>query len=916
MDKNLLEKIFRYNIYWLSDQKNFGDTIIQKVEGAAERLAEKFFTGEEIRDYRYQKGIPNYIKGSLIDNSNSLAVKESLRSKIYQTDIAEQFLKFSDYCVVNDFMRYKECGEDRLSRPLITFIAPKETATKLKYLDKQELKYEYLSIDYKNIQDSVDEKRKDKPDMYRFNTMSDKFNNYVKQATPDGNGDYFYYIPTELGRIKITDKQRIRVKDNFGTLRAEFAAKRTSYFSTQSQIRDTKKEIEEIEKDKNKSKTDKEDEIKNLKDDIKSKEKDLKNFGNDIESEILRRKLSQLVVKDEYRLLSDYEYKGIMERFKTRTETKLKVKIDLEEWSFCIVFSPLWCDNEHIPPEKSKVSLLQYLVNNPGDINSSFNTKENSGSIDFTLLYFLTTTFQQPKISQVDSFYKLGELDNFNIVMTAFRKYPNGGYWVKKIVKEEGIFKEKTEGPYTMKEAEIRASILKNIMALRDVDVAKVFTFKELGCDNNLLEIESNTEIDNYITIKNRYSPPKGSSLFCLIKGYVEVVYFDRTTLTKKFRKFSDHAINAGMKYFGTMDHLIYYNPDSKSSIRKAGELKQLLIDKDEYISDHFLWLIDSVLGKENKRGEEPDVLPFNILSEFQKKGKIEYEGLEKLYRLIENYECPDNRLGISFDNFIEAIGEDHISTYRNKDYDIRKELKIGVLENMLDEKEKKFKISKNYDGTWEVGMHRYREKLKDIKLISVKDIKDCVGYLEVKFKDRKDKSWDIDKLNLISNDQFFNNETVLICLTLFISKAFGVKTVILDNNEGSLDCDTSIMIHYYHIYYLGIGNFETFEEIGFMIENYSEYKEVLDNLKSTTLINFAIENKLDMKIDKQIENLTIEEFCKQYIDSNRCYSKNNLTILNEISKYIQNIIILNVFIDLDGISFDHLKQYIKSSKF
>ena len=916
MDKNLQEKIFRYNIYWLSDQKKFGDVFIQKVEGAAERLAERFFSGEELRDHRYQKSIPNYIKGSLIDNENSLALKESLRSKVFQSDISEQFLNLSDYCVVNDFMRYKECEEDLLSRPLITFIAPKETATKLKYLDKQELKYEYLSLDYKNLQDSVEEKRKNKPDMYRFNTMSDKFNNFVKQAVPDGNGDYFYYIPTELGKIRITDKQRIRVKDNFGTLRAQFASKRTQYFATQSSIKDERKEIEKIEKDNVKSKLDKEEEIKKLKESIEKKIKDLKDFGKDLESENLRRSLSQLVVKDEYRLLSDYEYKGIMERFKTRAETKLNVKIDLEDWSFCIVFSPLWCDNQNIPPEKSKVSLLQYLVNNPSDINSSFNVKENSASIDFTLLYFLTSTFQQPKISQVDSFYKLGELDNFNIVMTAFRKYPNGGYWVKKIVKEEGIFKEKTEGPYTMKEAEIRTEILKNIMTLEDLEVANVFTFKELVCDNNLLDLDSDSQIDRYVSIKNRYSPPKGSALFCLIKGYTEVVYFDKTTLTKKFRKFSDHAINAGMKYFGTLDYLIYYNPDSNSSVRKAGEIKQLLLDKEDYTSDHFLWLIDAVLGKENKRGEEPDVLPFNILSAFQKKGKIEYEGLEKLYTLIENYECPDNRLGISFDNFTEAIGEEYISTYRNKDYDIRKELRVGVLENMLDEKEKKFRISKSYNNTWEVGMHRFREKLKDIKLISVKDIKDCAGYLEVKFKDRKDKSWDIDKLNLISNDQFFNNETVLICLTLFVSKAFGVKTVILDNREKSLDCDTSIMIHYYHIYYLGKGNFETFEEIGFMIENYSEYKVLLDSLKQVTLINFAIENKLDMKIDKQIENFTIEQFCKEYIDSDICYSKNNLEILNEISNYIQTIIRLNVFIDLDGISFEHLKQYIKSSKF
>ena len=327
MDKNLLEKIFRYNIYWLSDQKKFGDTIIQKVEGAAERFAEKFFTGEQLRDYRYQKGTPDYVKGSLIDNANSLALKESLRSKIFQTDVGEQFLKLSDYCIVNDFMRYKECGEDRLSRPLITFIAPKEFATKLRYLDKQELKYEYLSLDYKNLQDTVDEKRTDKPDMYRFNTMSDKFNNFLKQAVPDGNGDYFYYIPTELGKIKITDKQRIRVKDNFGSLRAKFAAKRTSYFEIQNKIRDSRKEIQEIEKDNSKSKSEKEDEIKKIKDDIKIKEKDLKNFGDNAELEKIKRSLSQLVVKDEYKLLSDYEYKGIMDRFKTRAETKLKVKI-------------------------------------------------------------------------------------------------------------------------------------------------------------------------------------------------------------------------------------------------------------------------------------------------------------------------------------------------------------------------------------------------------------------------------------------------------------------------------------------------------------------------------------------------------------------------------------------------------------
>ena len=108
---------------------------------------------------------------------------------------------------------------------------------------------------------------------------------------------------------------------------------------------------------------------------------------------------------------------------KLGAETKLNVKIDLDEWSFCIVFSPLWCDNETIPNNRTALSLLRYLVNNPSDILSSFNKKENSASIDFSLLYYLSSTFKQPKISQIDSFYKLGELNNFNIVLRAFKEY-------------------------------------------------------------------------------------------------------------------------------------------------------------------------------------------------------------------------------------------------------------------------------------------------------------------------------------------------------------------------------------------------------------------------------------------------------------------------------------------------------------
>ena len=77
-----------------------------------------------------------------------------------------------------------------------------------------------------------------------------------------------------------------------------------------------------MKKDKNKTNLDKEEETKKLEKEIEEQNKFLKDFGKDADSEKLRRSLSQLVVKDEYRILSDYEYKGIMERFKTRAETK------------------------------------------------------------------------------------------------------------------------------------------------------------------------------------------------------------------------------------------------------------------------------------------------------------------------------------------------------------------------------------------------------------------------------------------------------------------------------------------------------------------------------------------------------------------------------------------------------------------
>ena len=891
MDDDMINRIFKYNIYWLSDEKSVRDYIVQKADSLGKELENIFLSGKDIRDLRGRNKIPNYIKGSLIDNSDSLELKEALRSKLFTVDITKIFVELNKYCVIDSIYRYKQCDSYSLSRPLITLITTKENSKKLVYLKSQSLKFEYISIDYEKVKYAPSEsKRKSKPSILQYRTMSNSFNNYLSRSKneKDPDGDFFYYIPTELRRKKISGN----IKDYRGSLGNLTQQKRRK--------RELIQEMKLLEKDIRKA---------GLLEDYREKYKlegELQSKNNELEN------MRQLVVKKEFRLESDYEYKKMLERFKLRVDNKLKTSLNLDEWSYCVIFSPQWCDTEHYPKtEKGGIDMLYYLNEVFKGIDS-FNIKEKADSIDYSLLYFVKSCFEGPKLPAPSLYRKIDELTNFDVVMRGFQEFPNGGYWIKKIEKEKRTYKEKTEGPYSLKDADTRVAILKNITYLEDVDVARYYTFEELVCNDDLTEVEPSDEIGRYVSPKDRYYPPAGASLFCLVKGSTEIVLISRKGLTTRFRKFSDYAINSGMRFITTIYFLIFYNPDSYSSSRKASELRSLIRIRDNYNDDEFLWLMDEITGRIEKRGKEPDVKPFAILSEYQAKGKMIYDGFKELFSLIEGTPCKENRRGNSFDNFKEAFGDRYLTRYRNREFQIRRELRFSVLQDEEDDKPKKFRITKNYDGTYEVGMHRIRRNFKDIHLSSVKDINEkCIGYLDTKFKDVKDKSWEVGKLNIISRDDNFNNEIVLMCLNLFIAKAFGVLKVFLDNRLRNSECQSDIMYHYYHIHYVGLGDFQAFEEIGFMIQNFEEYRKMIDDIKGKTILEFVAGNALDVKVGDEVKDETLENFCKDFVETEDCFTRENLILINQISAHIQNRIQLNIVIDLEEVSFDHLLKYI-----
>lgn len=893
MDDDMINKIFKYNIYWLSDEKNVRDYIVEKADSIGREIENIFMTGKQIRDIRAKRGVPRYIKGSLIDNSDSIELKEAVRSKFFSADITKIFVELNRFCVVDSIYRYKQCDSYSLSRPLITLITTKENAKKLRYLKNQTLKFEYLAIDYEKVRySSKESKRKNKPSPLQYRTMSDNFNNFLSRSVneTDPDGDLFYYIPTELERKKISN-----TKNFMGSLGNISKRKREALTDRNNQIKRLERSIQTAKI------TGKYGEEKRLKDQLDS-------LLESNKSQSLR----QLVVKKDFRLESDYEYKKILERFKVRVDDKLKMNLNLDEWSYCVVFSPLWCDSENFPrTEKGGIDLLSYISESFKGIKS-FNALEKPQSIDYSLLYFLKSCFESPKLPTPALYVKVDELKNFDVVLRGFKEFPNGGYWIKKIVKEKGIYKEKTEGPYSIQDADNRVGILKNIMYLDDVDVARYYTFDELVCNDDLTEIEPSDEIGRYVLPKHRYYPPAGASLFCLIKGMTEVVLINREGLTTAFKKFSDYAINSGMRYISTENFYIFFNPDSHTSVRKAGELRALLRIREKYTPDEFLWLIDEIIGRKEKRGTKPNNRPFAILSEYQTSGRMVYDGFKELFSLIDGVPCHDGRLDQSFSNFRESFGNRYMTTYRNKEFQIRKELRFSVLQDEEDTKPKKFRITRNYNETYEVGLHRIRKNFKDIHLSSVRDIgRDCVGYLNIKFKDAKDKTWEVGKLNLLSMDDNFNNEIVLMCLNLFVAKAFGVEKVVLDNRLRNSDCQTDIMYHYYHIHYVAVGDFKMFSEIGFTVENFQEYENLVNNIRDKKILEFVAENELSVKVNDEVKGETLKKFCTDFIETRDCFTRENLILINQISAHIQNRIQIKIVMDMGNIPFEKLLRYI-----
>jgi len=613
-----------------------------------------------------------------------------------------------------------------------------------------------------------------------------------------------------------------------------------------------------------------------------------------------------VAINERLYIFEEYYYKKILESFAKSVNNKLKRTINLDEWCFVFVFSPLWCDKNHmnfsekldtmlnIPnlPEKSSFQNFE-IKNFLRDTSLKYNSYRPSPEVDISLLYYLSETFKSKELPLKDFSITEEGLESFEHLQESFKRFEDGGYWIKRLKKDlKNKPEEIVRGPYSKEVALEKIKIVRNIYSTEKY-IPKVFSFKDLVCETNVSEI------------RNPWVPKPGVTLFCLVKGFSLLVYYKKENLTKDFEKYHNYATDNSMKFFQTFDYLIYFNPNNNVSVKRALALKKVLKDKNNFTSENFVWFLTFLTDKKIE-GNRPKVIPFN-LQDLGVRTSLTYEDLKNI---SEKSDSPER----SFDIVKTNINNNFVYNFRDKNYNFKTLIKLNIDEENDLEKTKTLYLEKGFNNLISLEIKKLRVKLKDISLISLKqtekDKKE--GILNVNFKNFR-KGWKKTKLDLLKSDEFFNNEIVLINFFLFLGKCFKFENILLDTSKKKSECSTVYFINYYITLYLASENLKILEELKFTVENEELFKSTLDTLSKITVKDFILERLIkDVSLNENFEKMTVRDLCKEYLKSETCPEKKILKILNYVDEYVEEKIgKLKISVNLNEIEFSDLEKYI-----
>jgi hypothetical protein len=502
-------------------------------------------------------------------------------------------------------------------------------------------------------------------------------------------------------------------------------------------------------------------------------------------------------------------------------------------------------------------------------------------------------------------------LSNFEDAITAFKKFPEGGFWVKKIIQRFGMYKESVLGPYKLSDAEKESNRWKKIFKYEDEEVAKVLSFKELVCGKK----EENT-LDDEV----KWNPPKGARLICLIKKYFPLVVYPYDVIEGRkgndFMKFYYYAKDENVKNIKAGKYLIFYNSDDKDGYKRAHVLSKFLQeDTARYRKPELDWLMDEIKGYEEHRGEKPRLIPGYI-------SRLKQE----CYPTEMNFFKQKPTFAQAFSKLKKCIPENSKNFYFHEDvrYDV---LEIDLLLNDEDINIKKLIMEKsgdekynivltNYDQSFSIGLYSIQTKIKKEEKIT--------GELIIHLPDGDYEELEEDEVSFISErvrkNMFVTNMDIVGSVLLFICKCLGVQTVYLDDiRKEECPCSSEV-ISFINPIYLLADRGSLYSNLGFQNIEQEKLEEIMEEYRKTEIPIFVPEVKDDFsssssdtdeeeQTSPEVPKMNLKELSEFYLDRN-CTYKNICDIMMTISYDIYENIPSRYILDLEKQTLQYYREF------
>lgn len=446
-------------------------------------------------------------------------------------------------------------------------------------------------------------------------------------------------------------------------------------------------------------------------------------------------------------------------------------------------------------------------------------------------------------------------LTSFEDILKAFTQFKDGGYWVKKLVKKGGFYREVVEGPYKKKEAEKEAEDWKDYFQYKGKLTAEVYTFFTLCCD---FEIDKSKK--DYLYEEYTWQPPKGIDLFCLIYQPTKILVVNRKELNDpNFQKFYNYAKNENINDIEIYDNIIYYNDKNYKSIIGARVAKRIITDfislkREKNILLEYL--------TDNKLANEFIAIP-QYLTDYKTSCFSLTLSTFKEYLEISN--C-NKRISNFYDKIYKCLPQEN---FHFQEEGIR--LDFYLLLSNRDYQAKVFRIIKHDSYDLIIG-----DEENYIKLINISN---CNAQLKV----RMDKDDEEFIENYAQGDKKFQEIENYIGLLFYIGKCLGIKNITFKaDQEVSCICDNNNIMLYQELIYLLADKPSLYQKLGFKNKG---IEEKIAKYRSITV------GQLLQKDETEIENdifaqKSIQEVAQLYL-KDICNYEYGCSLMSEINRNI-----------------------------